>query len=48
MQKKTLSLARKKLMPFDRNNNDKSITTKPDVLHVANIKPDKVKDRGFW
>jgi hypothetical protein len=31
-QKKTLSLARKKLMPFDRNNNDKSTATKPDVF----------------
>jgi hypothetical protein len=47
MQKKTLSLARKKLMPFDRNNNDKSTATKPDVLHVANMKPDTVKDGGF-
>jgi len=35
-------------MPFDRNKNDKSTATKPDVLHVANIKPDTVKDRGFW
>jgi hypothetical protein len=47
-QKKPLSLAGKKLMPFDRNKNDKSTATKPDVLHVANIKPDTVKDRGFW
>jgi hypothetical protein len=30
--KKKLSLERKKLMPFDRNNNGKSMTTKPDVV----------------
>jgi hypothetical protein len=37
MQKIPLSLARKKLMPFDRNNYDKSKSTKPEVLPVANI-----------
>jgi hypothetical protein len=46
-KKKHFLWQEKKLVPFDRNNNDKSTATKPDVLHVANMKPDTVKDGGF-